>query len=73
MKSVEGNANITHLLCGADRGEDADERGWTAKMQQAEKLNAKRRDKIALVWDTWFMDCAYFGGEFNQSDCAYLD
>ena len=62
IRNIEGEAVLTHLLCGSSRGE-VDERGWTAKMQHVDKLNAKRTDKIAMVWDTWFFDCAHFGGK----------
>lgn len=64
VKDLTSNSKITHLLCGSERGEDVDERGWTRKMQHAEKQNGKYQDrKISLVWEEWFWDSIEFGGK----------
>jgi hypothetical protein len=73
VKNIDGNTSITHLLCGSDRSGEVDERGWTQKMIQVEKLNAKKKlkERTVLVWDVWFMDCAHFGGQYTRNPSAF--
>lgn len=59
IEEIDNNTQLTHLLCGPDRGDGV----LTAKMQAVEKLNRKRTGKaICLVWENWFWDCLEFKG-----------
>ena len=40
------NIELTHLLCGPDRGEDANQMNLTLKMQYAMKCNETRAKKV---------------------------
>lgn len=59
---LNSSANVTHLLCGAERGEEVDAKGWTRKMQVAEKANRRGLGTIRMVWEEWFWDCLEFRG-----------
>ncbi|KLO18561.1 hypothetical protein SCHPADRAFT_844830 [Schizopora paradoxa] len=61
------SAKVTHLVCGSDRGEDVDERGWSKKMQYINQLNATRDEKVHIVWEEWFWDCLEFGGQLEEA------
>ena len=62
VKDLGSGSKVTHIVCGEERGEDIDERGWSKKMQFAERYNATHSKKIQLVWEEWFWDCLEFGG-----------
>ncbi|KAL5526618.1 DPB11 [Sanghuangporus sanghuang] len=57
---------LTHLLCGPDRGENTDQMGLTPKMQYAMKYNDTRAKKVHLVWEGWFWDCLEFKGVLDE-------
>lgn len=57
------SSKVTHLVCGADRGDDVDERGWSKKMQYIERSNATHEEKVHIVWEEWFWDSLEFGGK----------
>lgn len=62
IKDLDRNTT-THLLCGEEGENETDERGYTLKMQYAEKVNIKGAGRIHMVWEEWFWDCLEFGGE----------
>ena len=59
LPKIERKTTMTHLLCGGERGENVDARGWTPKMLYVEKLG----HGIKMVWEEWFWDCMEFKGE----------
>lgn len=63
VDAIGKHVQLTHLICGPDRGDKADERGYTAKMKFIEKLNKTSEEKIHLVWEEWFWDCMDFHGK----------
>ncbi|KAH8118085.1 hypothetical protein DFH11DRAFT_1851073 [Phellopilus nigrolimitatus] len=70
VDALDKGSRLTHLLCGPDRGEKADERGFTPKMQFIEKSNKRSAEKVHLVWEEWLWDCLEFKGLLKEK--AYL-
>lgn len=61
------DSQLTHLLCGPDREGNADDKGFTSKMQFVEKYNRSSDEKVNLVWEDWFWDCLEFKGAYTGS------
>ncbi|KAL5525831.1 hypothetical protein ACEPAG_7168 [Sanghuangporus baumii] len=66
IETFNKDIELTHLLCGPDRGENTDQMGLTPKMQYAVKHNETRAKKVHLVWDDWFWDCLEFKGILDE-------
>ncbi len=62
VKDIGPGSKVTHLVCGADRGEDVDTRGWSEKMRLVERFNSTLQEKVHIVWEEWFWDCVTSGG-----------
>ncbi|KAL5504090.1 DPB11 [Sanghuangporus vaninii] len=66
IETFSKGMEVTHLLCGPDRGEKTDQMGLTLKMQYAMKYNDTRAKKLHLVWEDWFWDCLEFKGVLDE-------
>ncbi|KAL5485961.1 DPB11_7 [Sanghuangporus weigelae] len=66
IETFSKGMELTHLLCGPDRGENTDQMGLTPKMQYAMKYNDTRAKKVHLVWEDWFWDCLEFKGILDE-------
>lgn len=72
VDTIGKGIQLTHLVCGPDRGDKADERGFTAKMKFIEKMNNSATEKAHLVWEEWFWDCLEFKGLSILSSRVYF-
>ena len=72
VETIGKGVQLTHLVCGPDRGDKCDERGFTAKMKFVEKLNKVVEEQVQLVWEEWFWDCLEFRGTANFSRTWYF-
>ncbi|EJD06504.1 uncharacterized protein FOMMEDRAFT_165286 [Fomitiporia mediterranea MF3/22] len=68
VETLGKDAEITHLLCGPDRGDNVGEKGISAKMQFVMKANRTATTKVHLVWEDWFWDCLEFKGILNEKE-----